>query len=413
MPAIFYLFTLLSALIAYTGLLTLFCSSEALGQATYSMGGQPVTKDVWEAGNMMNDAVRLLQQNQNQQAVDILLKAEVMAPNVANIHSNLGLGLAKLGRSKEAIKELEQAKSLNPDLPSTWLTLGGIYQSQGMVNQAIDTYGEFVRRFPNQPDAGKIASLVKGLKKEVADGVITPGAAPGTNAPDNYLGEMGSRATRWPVNRMPIRVFIHPGDGVPGYKPVYMTILQDAFNSWQQASQGGLSFVQVEDPRQTDLDCSFTNDPSTFNNRAEAGETYLMANSQGPVKGTIKLLTIPLVSSLPLTDNRMRQICLHEIGHAIGFGAHTSNPQDVMFYSTSVADSFPHLSARDANSVRLLYGGGGQSAQQGQQYQGQRYQGQQYQGQQYQGQQYQGQENQMPMVNQPNFGGRRQNFNQQ
>jgi hypothetical protein len=338
------------------------------------MNGKPVSKGVWEAGKMVNDSVGLLQQNQNQEAVDVLLKAEQLAPDMANIHTNLGLGLAKLGRSQEAIKELETAKSLDPDLAATYLTLGGIYQSQGQVNQAIDTYNEFVRRFPQHKDASKLASLVVGLKKEIAEGSIHPGSGGANIQADNYLQEMGSRANHWPQNKMPIRVFIRPGDNVPGYKPIDITILDQSFNAWQEASQGGLSFVQVSDPRQADLECSFTDDPNTFRNRAEAGETYLLANNQGPFKGTIKLLTVPLVASLPLTDNRMRQICLHEIGHAIGFGAHTSNPQDVMFYSTSVSDAFPHLSPRDANSVRLLYGNGGPN------------------------------QNQSPVVNQPGFG---------
>ncbi len=334
----------------------------AWADTQYTMNGKPVSKEVYEAGNIVNQSVPLLQQNRNQEAVDQLFKAEQMAPDMANVHTNLGLGLAKLGRNQEALKELETAKSLDPDLAATWLTLGGIYQSQGMVNQAIDTYSEFIRRFPEHKDASKIASLVTGLKKEVADGVIHPASASGQEA-DNYLGEMGERANRWPQNKIPIKVYIRPGDGVPGYKPIYMSIVEQSFNAWQAASQGGLSFQPVSDPGQADLECSFTDDSSTFKNRAEAGETYLLANGRGPFRGTIKLLTVPLVAALPLTDNRMRQICLHEIGHAIGFGAHTSNPEDVMFYSTSVSDAFPHLSARDANSVRILYGGGGGSSQ--------------------------------------------------
>jgi tetratricopeptide (TPR) repeat protein len=372
-------FLVLATGLAWTSL-GWFCCEETLAQMQYSMGGQPVSKEVYEAGQIVNDSVGLLQQNKNQEAVDQLLRAEQMAPGMANLHTNLGLGLAKLGRSQEAIKELETSKSLDPSLAATWLTLGGIYQSQGMVNQAIDTYNEFIRRFPDHRDAAKIVSLVSGLKKEVADGVIHPMSASGAPV-DNYLGEMGSRASRWPINKLPIKVYIRPGDGVPGYKPIYATILGQSFNAWQEASQGGLSFQPVSNAGQADLECSFTNDSSTFKNLAEAGETYLFANSQGPVRGTIKLLTIPLVAALPLTDNRMRQICLHEIGHAIGFGAHTSNPQDVMFYSTSVSDSFPHLSPRDANSVRLLYGGSAQ--------------------------------NQTPLVNQPASGQRMQRINPQ
>ncbi|MBU6450893.1 MAG: matrixin family metalloprotease [Cyanobacteria bacterium REEB67] len=328
----------------------------AQAEEHYEVNGKSVTAAVYQAGKILNDSVGLLQTNRNQEAVDMLLQAEQMAPDLAGVHLNLGLGLAKLGRSQEAVKELETARALDPNMPNVLLTLGGIYQSQGQVNNAINTYSDFVARFPQHKDAAKVQALVTGLKKEVADGVIHPEMMNANGTPsDNYLGELGSRAKRWPANKLPIKVCIRPGDNVPGYKPKYLAILQQAFNAWQEASQGNLSFTLVADPAQADLDCSFTNDPSGFRNQAEAGETNLFANSKGPVKGTIQILTVPLVAELPLTDNRIRFICLHEVGHAIGFGGHTSNPQDVMFYSSSVSDAFPHLSPRDANTVRMLY----------------------------------------------------------
>ncbi|MBS2005782.1 MAG: tetratricopeptide repeat protein [Cyanobacteria bacterium SZAS TMP-1] len=331
--------------------------ARALAETQYFMDGQPVTREVGEAVKILNDSVVLLQQNRNQEAVDALLQAEQMAPNVANIHSNLGLGLAKLGRNQEAIKELEIARSINPDNTSTLLTLGGIYQSQGQINQAIDTYNEFLKRAPQHKDAPKVASLVTGLKNELASGMISS-APPANGSADNYLGELGSRLNRWPASKMPIRVYIQPGDGVPNYTPTYMTILRAAFSAWQEASQGAVSFAFVPDAGQADLVCSFISEPSSLTNGAEAGETNLFVNKEGLVKGTIKLLTVPLVAELPLTDNRKRWLCLHEVGHALGFGGHTNNPQDIMFFSTLVSDNFPHLSARDASSLRGLYAGG-------------------------------------------------------
>jgi predicted Zn-dependent protease len=77
----------------------------------------------------------------------------------------------------------------------------------------------------------------------------------------------------------------------------------------------------------------------------------VFTNSQGIVKGTIKILTVAQMAELPLTNNRLRQICLHEIGHALGFGGHTRDPQDMMFFSTRVTDQDRSLSPRDAASI--------------------------------------------------------------
>jgi len=335
-------------------LLTLLQGEPGRAEKQYFMDGQPVTQQVGEAVQILNESVILLQQNKNQEAADALLKAEQMAPNVANIHGNLGLAFAKLGRNQEALKELEIARTLNPTYPGTLLSLGGLYQSQGQIQQAIETYNEFLRLAPQHKDAAKVAALVVGLKNEMASGMISTSAPAGANA-ENYLGELNNHLNHWPASKMPVKVYIQPGDGLPGYTPTYMNILQDSFAAWQEASQGAITFRIVPDAKDANLVCSFISEPTSLQNSAEAGETNLFVNKEGLVKGTIKLLTVPLVPELPLTDNRKRWLCLHEVGHALGFGGHTSNPSDIMFYSTQVSESFPHLSPRDARSVRGLY----------------------------------------------------------
>ncbi|MDQ5935092.1 MAG: Matrixin family metalloprotease [Cyanobacteriota bacterium erpe_2018_sw_21hr_WHONDRS-SW48-000092_B_bin.40] len=321
----------------------------------YYVDGQPISQERYQALQMLNQSIPLLQANRNQEAIDLLLQAEKMAPQMAEIHNNLGLALAKLGRNGEALQELEAAKQLKPELAATWLTLGGLYQSQGQVNEAIATYSEFLQRFPGHKDSSKIASLIAGLKKELANGTIPRYIAPDATSKDNYLAELAGHLTRWPESKLPIKVYIASGKGVPGYLPQYTQILEESFATWQQGAQDKLSFISVKDPSQADLVCSWTNDSNSFTNRAEAGETVVFTNSQGIVKGTIKILTVAQMAELPLTNNRLRQICLHEIGHALGFGGHTRDPQDMMFFSTRVTDQDRSLSPRDAASIKLLY----------------------------------------------------------
>ena len=105
----------------------------------YYVDGQPISQERYQALQMLNQSIPLLQANRNQEAIDLLLQAEKMAPQMAEIHNNLGLALAKLGRNSEALQELEAAKQLKPELAATWLTLGGLYQSQGQVKEAIAT----------------------------------------------------------------------------------------------------------------------------------------------------------------------------------------------------------------------------------------------------------------------------------
>ena len=56
-----------------------------------------------------------------------------------------------------------------------------------------------------------------------------------------------------------------------------------------------------------------------------------------------------------MTENRIRQITLHEIGHALGITGHTTNPNDAMFFSVTLEDRWKDLSARDAATIVRMY----------------------------------------------------------
>lgn len=118
-----------------------------------------------------------------------------------------------------------------------------------------------------------------------------------------------------------------------------------------------MSFLFVNEAAKADIVCSWSNDPSKFKNIAESGQAVLDANRNGIVRGTVTILTVPLVPALPVTDNRMRRTCLHEIGHALGLAGHTANPDDAMFHTMGVADTWVDLTERDSNTIVRLYCG--------------------------------------------------------
>lgn len=303
-----------------------------------------------DAATLYREGIRQLHANDNVNAVTSLARAVTLAPNVSEIHHNLGLALAKTGQVGQAILELETARNLNPNSAASWMTLAGLYQTQGRIRDAITTFKEFLRRFPSDRDAGKVANLVQGLEKE--------GLIENQSSPDDYLVEVTRDGLfRWSAEKMPLKVYIAPGNAIAGYKPQYLDILKKSFQDWSQASNGIISFTFVEDPINNDIECTWSGDPSTFKNVAEAGETRLTTSSKrGLIKGTIKFLTVPFMKELPVTDGRIRTTCLHEIGHVLGMGGHTTNPEDCMFYSVvATADAWKDLTARDAKTLIKLY----------------------------------------------------------
>lgn len=312
---------------------------------------------------LLNEGVALMRDNHNQEAVERFSQAAALDPGDWATHLDLGLALAKTGRTDEAIGEIKRCLALNPDSDSALVTLGGLYQSSGRVDQALEVYREFLSRFPRHSESARVASLVKGL--EAASPSLDKQAAAGAacassgGAGDDYLAAVTANGTlRWAGDRMPLKVYIAPGEGVPGFRPEMPSLLRQAFDDWGTAAGGRLRFSFVGSPQEADIKCTWLADPSALSNSAEAGETRVFTSGMNIVSGTIKLLTVPLTDQLPLTDNRLRQICLHEIGHVLGLAGHTTDPADAMCFSSSVADRWRRLTARDSNTIRRLYSTG-------------------------------------------------------
>ena len=166
---------------------------------------------------------------------------------------------------------------------------------------------------------------------------------------------------KWPANKMPIRVQIKElsaaeASAVPGYRSNFPAIIKRCFEDWGRVSNNLVKFAFV-DSGSADIECFWTANANQFANSAEAGETKLSMSKSGKiVHGNIEILTVPMDATLPLTDNRLRKICLHEVGHALGLTGHTRNPDDIMFFTpVEIADLRTELKSRDINTLVRLY----------------------------------------------------------
>lgn len=156
---------------------------------------------------------------------------------------------------------------------------------------------------------------------------------------------------------MPLKVCIVPADNVKGYQPEFNQVLIKCFQDWGNSSGGKVSFKGTSEQKGADILCTWTSDTGKFMNTAEAGETTVYGSKNGIQHVTIQILTVPhpMSPGVPLSENRLRWICLHEIGHALGLGGHTRNPQDIMFFSTPLAEVRKELTPRDCNTIQSLY----------------------------------------------------------
>lgn len=336
-----------------------------------------------------------------------------VSQTTALLYAQLGFQYARQGKTEEAIRDLKDSIKLNPTLDSSWLTLGSVYQANGQLDEAIAVYTEFKDKFKTHAMIPKVKGLLEALLKEKErskkdteqsrlvgkgfgsskSGIGGDGAnqssKQGTDQPagqssdqssqgtdqsaaqssdqisnqgsnqsarDDYLSLMFNDkqgVTVWPRTRIPITVYIHDGSKIPGYRDGFKTILRRSCEDWAKASGGGVSFAFVDSPAKARLQVFWTDKSSELKNPAEAGDARLTLDQNYISKAEVWLLTRPV--TMPLNDNYFRLICLHEIGHALGLSGHTTNPEDVMFYSATFKDAWRELSGRDSRTITKLY----------------------------------------------------------
>ncbi len=147
---------------------------------------------------------------------------------------------------------------------------------------------------------------------------------------------------------MAVRVLIKPSSSVPNFNPKFEEILRNSFSEWEDNSKSKIKFKYVTEPP-VDITCQFVEE-FPKEKHSVAGLTSYQTSPHHMDSAVISIKTN--CSIRPLTDNLMRAICLHEIGHALGLVEHSLDPHDIMYPYLGQQKS---LSARDINTMHLLY----------------------------------------------------------
>ncbi|HEY9681378.1 MAG TPA: matrixin family metalloprotease [Oculatellaceae cyanobacterium] len=176
-------------------------------------------------------------------------------------------------------------------------------------------------------------------------------------APDNYMNA-GGMIQKWPNERMPLTFYIYPGNDVPGYEERFAEIAKSAFEEWSAATNGKVTFQQVDTPTRAFINLRWTNDPSKMVVNLEPsqmGLTKILSDKKGATQADIMILTKAPNASIIFNDIAVRFILLHEVGHALGL-FHSTNAGDIMFAGgyTNMKEP-PQISARDHSTICELY----------------------------------------------------------
>lgn len=304
-----------------------------------------------KAARLCNESLPLIKEGNYQLAESKLLESLQLDPDNASTLSNYGLTLLKTGRLADARQQLEKSVKLDPKLTSALLNLGLAYEASGDLNSAKTYLLKFIDTSTNKEQIDVIRDRVIVIDKAIASGV--PAVAPSA---DDYFAQIPrNKMFPWPKNLMPLKIYVAPAAGVPGYKPSFGDDLDSAIAAWSKALDGIVSFQKTDKRESADIDIHWTNDASTALMKAERGDCKYIANGAGMKHADILLLTGDGAVSDKLNDAKVTWVAMHELGHALGVNAHSNNPTDVMYFAAPVKDGMPSLSARDVKTFKRLY----------------------------------------------------------
>lgn len=250
-----------------------------------------------------------------------------------------------------ALSNLEKILETDKENPEVYLYLGHCYMKTRKTGDAAKAYEQYLELNPDAADADKYRTLIDVLKAQSKTQPKSPAQA--STITGDYMKESTALGLfRWPESRIPITVFIEPGDAVPGYRAEFDDVLRHAFREWETATEGKVKFDVVSQRDGARMIVTWTDDMHAPELRAEAGKASVVQDSEGIKSADIQLLTVSPFKEGPLGCELLYNVCLHEIGHALGLMGHSPYPDDIMYPQLSVQTG---ITPRDAKTLHVVY----------------------------------------------------------
>jgi tetratricopeptide (TPR) repeat protein len=135
--------------------------------------------------------------------------------------------------------------------------------------------------------------------------------------------------------QMPIRVHIAPVPmGIEGVE-TYLESFRYAMREWEAAADGRIQFQEVEAIDNADIRVQWQRSGLTQITDTALGKTELTRFSETDFEVGMVLALRERGSAALLPPEKMRTVCLHELGHAIGLWGHSPDSASVLFFAAT------------------------------------------------------------------------------
>ncbi|MDZ4833482.1 MAG: matrixin family metalloprotease [Candidatus Melainabacteria bacterium] len=308
-----------------------------------------------EVIKLYNQALKYSKAERNVHARVLLEKAATYDPTSvsAYIHATLSEIYHDLGNPERAVQEAQKALRFDGSMKILYYNLGLYCKDANRYEEGIAYLTKFAETASGDRKVNAL-SLIDSLRTEQSKmGSFS------NNDPD-YLGQLlaENSAHSWAASRVPLKIYIEPTSSARGFLPGFPQIARNAFVIWYQASGKKLSFNFVDNVADADINVEWTDGMLKIGDekyeRTKAGLTTTTRRQAGIEHARIQIRTVRAFSKEPEPEDRIKETCLHEIGHALGLNGHSSNTSDIMYFGNT-ARQLPALTRRDKATIARLY----------------------------------------------------------
>jgi tetratricopeptide (TPR) repeat protein len=320
------------------------------------------TKRLYEHG------LELQRMKKWREALDVFLKTVAMQPKLAIAWLRLGRCYYELQDYDHAEKCLNYASNRldlkGEDLRACLQWLIRCQVQKGELELVQVTRRSYVAKFPGAPDLKNISDEIKFYDQDFA----TTREQEALSARKNEILSRPTPLFRpWlgtaRLPQMPIKVCISASKLLLPNKSYtkenaehYKRLAKNAFLAWSTVvDDGRLRFEFVDNSKEAQILCEWTNNSKEKAHGFASGHCETIWNA-GSMRSQQQRCLVFIGPTIVEKNNEFFEVCLHEIGHALGL-IHSSNPKDVMYFAgtQSSLDKLAAPSPRDARNPSAIY----------------------------------------------------------
>jgi len=164
---------------------------------------------------------------------------------------------------------------------------------------------------------------------------------------DSYFRNIAKngKIIRWNKSTFPLKVYVQDSADVPEY---YREVVMSAYQTWQRASEGLVSFEFVENAGDADMKCYFKN---TDNTKSIGVHAFTINGNK--ITGSTIIFNKLDAKNHSLDSKQLYSSALQEIGHSLGLTGASPSIYDVMY---PVGTKFnTEITTRDLKTLALVY----------------------------------------------------------